>query len=969
VVGDDGVEVVVTGDLQRRLLAALLLRHGQVVVADVLVETVWCGLEAPLGAAALQSLVFRLRQRIPGLDLQHRGAGYVLRVDGEALDTHRFERSVWDAVAQRGDRPETALALLEAALGLWRGRPYDDLVDDADARIETERLVELGNRAREERFDLLVELGRAADVLADLESFVAGEPLRETPRRTLMNAYAATGRRADALRVYDAYRRLLADELGVAPSPELRRRHDELLNEDGVPADAAPQRDLRASDQARSLMQLRRPTSSFIGRGDAIDEVIARIGSSRLVTLIGPGGVGKTRLALESAHRLATTFTDGVVFCDLTAATPRNDAMPAAAPAPTVAAVVVAALGVEGRVDQDDLHRLSDVLRHDHTLLILDNCEHVLDDTAELVEYVLGLTDGIIVLATSRERLAVDGEHLVAVPPLAYSAGDPVSPAMQLLVERAHAVTSLQLAPSDFEMLDELCRRLDGLPLAIELAAARLQTLAVGEVIAGLDQSLSVLRGGRRTVERHRSVEAALRWSYDLLGGDERRALRAAAVFSATFDADDVAAVMDVDPAVARDLLSVLVERSMAARDGQRTFLLDIVRSFAREQTDVTEPELLRPRFASRMAMHARNMAAAVRTAADAAPVEEFRRRINDFRQAIAVALDDGDHGLALRIIVDSYEMSVTTLTPELMRWGAPAAVAGELAGHPLTADSYAVAAMGAWKRGDLDEMRALLVRCEAAVRTLGTDDRYLVLGVLAIEDLAHGRLASAIERLRDALECVEATGDPLREADTRATIAICMSYNHDPGAIEFADRLVADFSDRGGAISRAWCWYAAGEVRVDADPIEARNFLDRAIRSARLGGSSFVEGIAGASLASIQVRLDDYPAAIAAYRWLLPLWLRAGVRSPFWTAMRSVVDLLARVGEDETAARLLGAVTAPGSGHDVFGDDAERLDAIRTTLVERLGSTAFGELCSAGATLDDVAATHEATTAFDRVG
>ena len=237
----DGHEINLPGHLQRRLLAGLLLDRGRVVSVDRLTELVWPDGDAPTGPAALQSLVFRLRQRVADLDVEFRPPGYVLHVEDGDLVSLRFERALHDAVGRRAGDPIAALELLDDAISLWRGEPYDDLVDSDDGRIEIERLVELRLRAVEERFELMVELGKAADVVPDIEAFVARHPLRERSRHVLIDALAATGRRAEALRVFDTYRRLLAEELGVAPSVTLRGRHDRLLAED-TRAEPEPQR-------------------------------------------------------------------------------------------------------------------------------------------------------------------------------------------------------------------------------------------------------------------------------------------------------------------------------------------------------------------------------------------------------------------------------------------------------------------------------------------------------------------------------------------------------------------------------------------------------------------------------------------------------------------------------------------------------------------------------------------------------
>ena len=841
-----GDEVVIGGLLQRRLLGALLLHRNRVVSTDRLTEMVWPDEELPPGPGVLHSHLSRLRQRIPGMVVDHRPPGYVLRVDDVDLDVHLFERAVIDAGTTQREGGDGALAVLEEALDLWRGQPFEELMDVYDGRIEIERLNELRLRALEDRFDLMVRLGRSAEIIADLESYVAREPLRERPRRTLIDALSAVGRRAESLRVFDAYRRTLAEELGVAPSVQLRARHEELLAEDDVGASSLP------PDPGRTRIHRGLPEgklSSFVGRTDLSRELQRHVGVARLITLIGPGGVGKTRLAVEAARGLRDSFPDGCVFCDLTEAGPAS-----------VATVVLVAVGVESRAGQDDFGRLADVMRTDRCLLVLDNCEHVIDEAAGLAEGLLRQTENVVMIATSRERLAVEGEQLLVVPPLSSdstsSAG--MSPAVELLRDRARSVDpGFDVDAISRAEVEELCRRLDGLPLAIELAAGRLQTLSLSEVKDGFEASLAVLRGGRRTIGRHRSVEAALDWSYQLLDEPERAVLHAAALFAAAFDAADVAHVLDAELVPTRDRLARLVECSLAHRVDTHFALLDVVRRFAADRMSssgaTTSPA--HQRHAGRMLVRAKELSDSLPLARDSSPVTELDRLFGDFRNATVTAIAAEDADVSLGIVTSLRELALNAMVPELMSWGVDAAEIGERQRHPLTPDAYAAAAQGAWKRGDLLEMRRLLDRAVGAAASLGIGDRYEVLGSIGTEHLAHGRLAEAVDCFRRSLVCEEAIGNPLRQAESGATLAICMSYAHHEGAIAVADRLIDEVVPLGGAVAAAWCWYGAGECRIDSDPSLARRYLERAVEMARRGGGSFVEGVAGASLASLDVR------------------------------------------------------------------------------------------------------------------
>jgi predicted ATPase/DNA-binding SARP family transcriptional activator len=954
IVATDGDQINLPGHLQRRLLAALLLHRGRVVSVDRLSELVWPDGDAPTGPAALQSLVFRLRQRVPDLEIEFRPPGYVIHIDDHALQSLRFERLLHDAVAERAADPARALAMLDEAVAMWRGDPYDDLVDSDDGRIEIERLGELWLRAIEERFELMIEIGKAGEVVADIEAFVARHPLRERPRQLLIDALDVTGRRADALRVFDAYRRLLAEEIGVAPSVSLRARHDRLLDEDDrhpqSPASEIPPRPRRQS--------IRRATSTLVGRDQVLAEIERRLATARLLTLIGPGGVGKTRLALEICERLAAGFADGVVFCDLTAGS-----------VDSLVDVVIDAVGIEIRAGQAPIERLEEVMRHEHCLLVFDNCEHVIGAAAAVAERLLQVTERVVIIATSRERLAIDGEQLMPVLPLALEGEG--SEAVRLFVDRARAVAP-DFTPSadDLTRIGSLCRRLDGLPLAIELAAARLQTLQLDEISEGLDQSLAVLHGGRRTVDRHRSVEAALQWSVDLLEPSHRRALHAAAMFSTAFEAGDVATVLGIDAADGRERLAALVERSLAGRQRSgRFYLLDIVRRFARERIAADEWRSLHAGYSAAIRNTAVRLGAELVYASTSSPIDAFNELAAEFRAVIATSLAGGDVETAITIITSVRDLALNALSPDLMRLGAEVAAAADRIDHPLTADAYAVAGQGAWKRGDLNEMRQLLERATAATERLGIGDRYDVLGTMGTEDLAHGRMLEAVERFERGNATVEASGHPLRLAEGGATLAICMSYAHLPDAIATADRLLEAIVPAGGAVAAAWCYYAAGECRLADDPDAARTLLSQSVEAARAGGSAFVEAVAGASLASLDVRRGDIPAAVAMYRWLLPLWLRAGVRSPFWTAMRWVAKLLLDAGRPEAAAQLLGAMDRADFASRHLGDDSDHMAGMRAAALRLLGAERYEIAAGRGAELDDAAATAMVMAAFDELG
>ena len=982
VTGPDGVDRTPTGALQRRLLAALLLHRGQVVSVDALAEVLWPDRLPDDHAAGVHTHVFRLRRRLPGVAIDHQPPGYRLRTDGIAVDVDEFEAAVSRGAARRVDDPTAALAELETAIATWRGRPFDDLDEVDDADIESHRLQELRLRAEEERLAALLDLDRADEIVPDAESLVARQPLRERPRELLMRALVATGRRADALRTFDGFRRRLADELGIDPSGHLRSLNDDILAGTDTAITARPPvaADTAAASSSTRLTVpddrcrpplLARPLIGRASLAEGIDQALER---SRVVTLVGTGGVGKTSLVIDAATRLAPQFPGGVCFAELAGSSPG-----------TADTDVLAAMGVEPRAGVSAGHRIAGLVGHEATLLVLDNCEHVLDDVAPLVEDAVPRSSGLRVLATSRERLAVAGEALVTVPPLRWddeeadtvdsrddtradAPTDAPPPALGLFVERARDVgVRIELDATTRPVVTEICRRLEGLPLAIELAANRLSSLRLDEIRDGLDHSLRLLSGGRRAVPRHRSIAAALTWSFELLHAEHRELLIALSVFASPFAAADAAAVVDRPTPEVTELLAELVERSLVQRAEDRFVLLEPVRQFvdARLTDEATRHELAQ-RHARRLTVVAEEIARAVRTVHAAEAFARSRTLVPDLRNAFRTAMADGDLDLAARLCTAVRDPAFHAMIPDPLAWAHEVAEAAVRSDHPSGPSMYGIAALGAWKAGDLPTAGRLLDAAVSEAHRLGVDVPYFVLDMRGTLIGVSGWLDESIALYHEALDTPPGSDDPLWRSETGATLTAAYGYRHDPEATERAGRLVGELLPADCPVGQAWCWYGAGEAVLVTDPDLARSRLARSVEVARASGAAFVEAVAGASLASLEVRHGDPARAAAEYRWLLPLMQRDEAVSPLWTALRTVTELLVRCGIDETAAMLLGAVTAPRHGHEVFGDDATLLDRLRSTLAERLGVAELERLVTIGSELDDAAATARATAALD---
>ncbi|GAA1530460.1 hypothetical protein GCM10009827_055070 [Dactylosporangium maewongense] len=571
----------------RALLARLAGSPGRVMSADALTDALW-GEELPADAAnALQIRVSKLRRVLAsaGLDaavLTTRAPGYQLTLPPEAVDAHRFDKAV--ARARTAADQDTALAAYDEALGLWRGPALADVGETDWVRAERLRLEELRLAALEDRLELLVGTGRHAAVVGELESMVAEHPLRERLHRLLMLALYRAGRQADALAVEQRLRHRLAEELGIDPSPDLRALTEAILRQEIPPATpAAPA--MPAATPAAPSVAVPARLSSFLGRDADLRTTLQELRAARLVTLTGPGGVGKTTLSLETARLVEPAIADTVHIIRLAALAPDAD----------VAEAFAAQLGVQTPgPGASAAEAVAEHLKQRRALLVVDNCEHVVDAAAVVVDHLLQATTDVRVLATSREALAVAGETQIAVGPLAVpdetAAADAIaaSPAVRLFLDRARSVRpGLQLDADAARAVASICRRLDGMPLAIELAAARAKALPPAEIADRLRDRFALLTAGPRSSEaRHRTLRATIDWSHDLLPEGERRLLRRLAVFRGGWTlaaAEQVCGFGGSEPADIPDLLFRLVDQSLVTADpGTGRFrLLVTIREYA----------------------------------------------------------------------------------------------------------------------------------------------------------------------------------------------------------------------------------------------------------------------------------------------------------------------------------------------------------------------------------------------------
>ncbi len=545
---DDGSSLPIAAPRRRAVLSYLLLHAGRVVGSDELIEALWGEEPPPAALESLQAHVSRLRSELPAGAIRTRSPGYELVTREGELDV-----AVAEGLIARGRRAARAGRFssgrddLADALGLWRGPALDGLGGAPFAASHARRLDELRLTVLEERLDLDLRLGRHREIADELDALVARHPLREGFWRQLIVALYRSGRQADALAAYRRVQRILREELGIDPSPELQSLEGQVLRQD--PALAAP------LVTEESPIRLPRTLTRLVGRDAELAELDALLRSSRLVTLVGPGGVGKTRLAIAAAERAAGDHPDGTLFVDLAPVREED--------------LLLSSIGREtGGGD-----RPAEVIADREILLVLDNFEQIVD-AAPAVSTLLRRCRRLRILVTSRIPLHVDGEQLFDVEPLG------PGHAVDLFAERARQ--ALRRWEPDAAVRD-VVRRLDYLPLAIEIAAAQVRVLTPRDLLAQMTGAGVQRRDGRRDAPaRQRTLHDTIAWSYALLGDGDRAAFRGLSAFAGRFDMTAAAAVAGADV----EQLRRLVETSLLGTDGDRFFMLETIRQFAAEEAE-----------------------------------------------------------------------------------------------------------------------------------------------------------------------------------------------------------------------------------------------------------------------------------------------------------------------------------------------------------------------------------------------
>ena len=645
-----GVPVPVRGAKQRTVLALLALHRGNPVSADRLIDALWGDGQVANPVNALQAQIGQLRRTLGATAILTSDAGYALDIGPADVDAARFEQLV--AKGRRLlEEGETALAstALGEALRLRRGEPLAEFAYAGFADAERAHLAELTLVAIETRVEADLVLGRHGELVGELEALCREHPLRERLRELLMLALYRAGRQAEALRAYTEARDRLVGELGIDPGPALRELEARILAQDPSLAAAGPA-GLAAVPAPMATGNLRERLSSFVGRTAELQELSDGVRSSRLVTLIGPGGVGKTRLAVEAAATLRQEHRDGAWLVEFASVTEPDGVAPAVA-----GALGAAVAGLVGPPSPDStVELIVRFLAGRSLVVVFDNCEHVIGQAATLAETLAGTVPGLRLIATSREPLGVPGEVLVPVGPLAAPA------AVELFADRARAVRPGFTADGHTSpVISDICRRLDGLPLAVELAAARLRSLPLATLAERLDDRFRLLTVGARTaLPRQQTLRAVVDWSYDLLFSDERRLFARLSVFAGGCGLDAAEAVCADDQVPAGEILDVLsrlvdkslVTRPDAGRDA-RFSQLQTLWQYGRDRLDESgEAGALRARHAAYYRQMAEDAHEGLRGATGPVWRERLTSELGNLRAALDwfIARDDADAALSL---------------------------------------------------------------------------------------------------------------------------------------------------------------------------------------------------------------------------------------------------------------------------------------------------------------------------------
>jgi predicted ATPase/DNA-binding SARP family transcriptional activator len=902
-VHDGDTQREVAGARQRVLLAALLLHTGQVVSADALAEIVWdCA--PPAGAeATLRTHVMRLRRvlgPVAGARVVTRPPGYLLRAGASEVDLLRFAASCRDGgrAAKAGDWPR-AWQVLGQALGQWRGPALADVSCQVLHRDEVPRLEQQRLQAAEWHIEAGLQLGRHGELVTRLQDLAAEHPLRERFHAQLMLALHRCGRQAEALAAYRRARTMLADELGVEPGPELQQLHQRILAGNRVPSQPRPGPRPSAAVPAPAVIpgqghaglgssrpgggggscgSLPRPLTSFIGRERELAEARRLLEGTFLLTLTGPGGSGKTRLCIELATRVAGGYPDGVCFVPLA---------PVGDPG-LVASSIAQHIGLQDSRGRPLVEHLVSQLRDRKLLIVLDNFEHLLAAAPVVAELLQG-TRAVRFVVSSRSCLRVSGEQECPVSPLALPEQHPLAgplsvadcESVRLFAERAAAVVpGFTVGEQNAGAVAQIVRRLDGLPLAIELAATRVKLLPPEAILARLEHSLGLLVGGGRELpDRQRTLRGTIAWSHDLLGDGARRLLAACSVFRGGVSLEVIESVCLTATDIGMPVLEGLAElvdhsllRQARPLGGPRYAMLETIREFAGERlAGMPDAARIRACHAAAFLALAGKVGRPLTGPAHTQWLERLDAEHNNIRAALDWYLDE----------------------------------------DPLTALRLAAAMSAYWSlHGHFSEGRRRLRELLALVPDQNSV-RVSALNGAAWLAMDQGDTSDAEGLLAESIDLARRLGDRVGEGMATAYQARNKVSSHRAGEAAHDVQQALELLDQDPPGLALALFYSGLVARFSGQPEAARARFARCAAMSEKLGFEPLRGRALQLLGHSQLDLGDLTAARTALQEGLPVTAGVGDRFVIPIGLCGFAGLAAKSGRPLLALRLAGAAEA----------------------------------------------------------
>ena len=922
---DGGVSVFPRPRRPRVLLAMLLTRPNQVLSTDRLIDSLWGERPPPSAPVVLRGYISQLRQALaPGLVLT-RTPGYVLAVEPESVDAWRFERLVAEgrAKAARGEVLGAA-DTFEEALALWRGAALEEFEYEAFAEAPAARLEELRVVATEELAEALLVLGRHQELVGRLTRAADENPLRERVWAQLALTLYRSHRQAEALRMLATVRARLAEELGIDPSAALRRLEQGMLEQ-------RPDLDWSPNASVATVVpnNLPRTLSSLIGRGEELSHLRKLLLEGGLLTLVGSGGVGKTRLTIELGRRLLDRFPDGVWLVELA---PIQD------PSLLLQAVAVA-LRVREEPGQPVLDAVIGVLTAKRALVILDNCEHLIGAAATAVDALLRALDTVTWLATSREPLRVEGEVVWRTPSLPVPAADDAAPeavagidAVRLFSERANCHARFNLDADNASAVVQLCRQLDGVPLAIELAAARAGALSPAQILDRLSDRFALLTGGPRpTLPRQQTLRGAVEWSHDLLFPSEQVIFRRLSVFPDSFGLEASEAVGGDAAVASAEVASVigsLVDKSLILSEQDagrpRYRLLNTLREYAAERLqEAEESDAVRRRF----------VRWAVNVVEPATVALERDGDMEAWFHHVWVELDNLTHAVPWALSSDP-ELGLRLVGSLAPMWGRVGPISDgrqwlekALAGggnRPTLPLGRALRWAGrlACLQADHAAARAFLTRSIAVSRELGDSSQEAdCLRLLVPSLILEGDFETAFCHLDTAEGIYSELEDRNGEVEILMQRGALATFQGDYALAQRCVSKALSFRRKQGSTSGiARCVNNMGYAALlQGDVVIARPLLEEALELSRATGNWYAVAVAAGNLGAVELQEDSLERATTLFDEELRLARGLGLQEAEAEALEGLGTVAARTGHTTKALDLLTESLRISREHRVY--------------------------------------------------